>query len=167
MIVCKENCQWKKFKTFFSEGIICWLHLLSSFLRNAIWIAQSVYRFATGWTRRGSNPSGEESFRTRPGWPPSHFSLLYDRANAALPRVKQRRRVVHDLNFLHFCVWRPENSAIYLADVSDMTFLQKRTQNGFETIRMTPGIFQGVRQSLFTRATSCVKARGGYFEHFV
>jgi len=29
-------------------------------------IAQSVYRLATGWTVRGSNPDGGECFRTRP-----------------------------------------------------------------------------------------------------
>ena len=40
--------------------------------------SQSVYRLATGWTVRGSNPGGGEIFRTcsdRPWGPPS---LLYD-----------------------------------------------------------------------------------------
>ena len=42
-------------------------------------LAQSVYRLATGWTVRGSNPCGGEIFRTRPDrrWIPS--SLLYNR----------------------------------------------------------------------------------------
>ena len=36
-------------------------------------IAQSVWRHATGWTVRGSNPGGGEIFRTRPWGPPSHL----------------------------------------------------------------------------------------------
>jgi hypothetical protein len=41
-------------------------------------IAQSVKRLATGWTVRGSNPDGDEIFRTRPDrtWVPP--SLLYN-----------------------------------------------------------------------------------------
>ena len=41
-------------------------------------VAQSVWRLATGWTIRGSNPGGGEIFRTcqdRPWGPPS---LLYN-----------------------------------------------------------------------------------------
>ena len=36
-------------------------------------VAQSVYRLATGWTVRGSNPDGDEIFRTCPDrpWGPS------------------------------------------------------------------------------------------------
>jgi hypothetical protein len=41
-------------------------------------IAQSVYRLATGWTVRGSNPSGDEIFRTRPDRPWAPPSLLYN-----------------------------------------------------------------------------------------
>jgi len=40
-------------------------------------ISQSVHRFATGWTVRGSNPIGGEFFRTRPDRPWGPLSLLY------------------------------------------------------------------------------------------
>jgi hypothetical protein len=41
-------------------------------------IAQSVYRLATSWTVRGSNPSAGKIFRTRPEWPWGPPSLLYN-----------------------------------------------------------------------------------------
>ena len=41
-------------------------------------IAQSVWRLATGWTVWGSNPDGEEIFRTRPDRPWGPPSLLYN-----------------------------------------------------------------------------------------
>ena len=58
-------------------------------------IAQSVQRLATGWTVRGSNPSGDEIFRTRPNgsWGPS--SLLYNGHRVLLPGVKRPGRGVN------------------------------------------------------------------------
>jgi hypothetical protein len=41
-------------------------------------IAQSVWRLATGWTVRGSNPGGGEIFRTCPDHPWGPPSLLYN-----------------------------------------------------------------------------------------
>ena len=41
-------------------------------------ISQSVYRFATGWTVRGSNPAGGEIFCTRPDLPWGPPSFLYN-----------------------------------------------------------------------------------------
>jgi hypothetical protein len=41
-------------------------------------IAQSVWRLATDWTARGSNPDGGEIFRTRPDRPWGPPSLLYN-----------------------------------------------------------------------------------------
>jgi hypothetical protein len=41
-------------------------------------IAQSVYRFATGWKVRGSNPVGTRIFRTRPDRLCGPRSLLYN-----------------------------------------------------------------------------------------
>jgi hypothetical protein len=41
-------------------------------------VAQSVYRLATGWTVRGSNPGGGEIFRTCPDRPWGPPSLLYN-----------------------------------------------------------------------------------------
>jgi hypothetical protein len=41
-------------------------------------VAQSVYRMATGWTVRGSNPGGGEIFRTCPDRPWGPLSLLYN-----------------------------------------------------------------------------------------
>ena len=48
------------------------------FETEAAGIVQSVQRFATGWTVRGSNPGGGEIFHTRPGWPWGPPSLLYN-----------------------------------------------------------------------------------------
>ena len=42
------------------------------------WIVQSVQRLATGWTFRGSNPGGDEIFRTCPGRPWEPPGLLYN-----------------------------------------------------------------------------------------
>jgi hypothetical protein len=41
-------------------------------------VAQSVYRVATGWTVRGTNPDGGENFRSRPDQPWGPPSLLYN-----------------------------------------------------------------------------------------
>ena len=41
-------------------------------------VAQSVYRLATGWTVRGSNPGEGEIFRTCPDRPWGPPSLLYN-----------------------------------------------------------------------------------------
>jgi hypothetical protein len=41
-------------------------------------VAQSVWRLGTGWTIRGSNPGGDEIFRTCPDRPWGPPSLLYN-----------------------------------------------------------------------------------------
>jgi len=55
---------------------------LSSSLQSKIWhmgrVGQSVQRLATGWTARGSNPSGGEIFCTCPDQPWGPPSLLYN-----------------------------------------------------------------------------------------
>jgi hypothetical protein len=50
-------------------------------------VAQSVYRLATGWTVKESNPGRGEIFRTRPDrlWCP--LSLLYNGYRVS-PRVR-------------------------------------------------------------------------------
>jgi hypothetical protein len=50
-------------------------HLLLVFVGR---VAQSVYRLATGWTFRESNPGGGYIFRTRPDRPWGQPSLLYN-----------------------------------------------------------------------------------------
>ena len=50
--------------------------VLSTYYRGPIGIAQSVLRLTTGWTVRGSNPGGDEIFRTRPYRPWGPSSLL-------------------------------------------------------------------------------------------
>jgi hypothetical protein len=56
-------------------------------------IAQSVYRLATGWTVRGSNPGGGEIFRTRQDRPCDPPSLLYS-GYRVFPGVKRPGRGV-------------------------------------------------------------------------
>jgi hypothetical protein len=58
-------------------------------------IAQSVYRLATSWTVRGSNPGGGEIFRTRPDRPWGPPSLLYNGYRVSFPGVKRSRRGVN------------------------------------------------------------------------
>ena len=55
-------------------------------------IAQSVYRLATGWTVRGSNPGGGEIFRNCPDRPRGPPSLLY-KGYLSFPGVKSGRGV--------------------------------------------------------------------------
>ena len=57
-------------------------------------IAQSVYRLATGWKVRGSNPGGGEIFRAGPdrSWGPP--SLLYNGYRVSFPGVKRPGRGV-------------------------------------------------------------------------
>ena len=55
-------------------------------------MAQPVYRLATGWTVRGSNPGEGEIFRTRPDRPWCPPSLLYNGCTGSFPRVKRPER---------------------------------------------------------------------------
>ena len=69
-----------------------WVIYKNKLLNPDIWtgIAQSVKRSATGWTVRGSNPGGDEVFRTppdRPWGPPS--LLLYNGYQVSFPGVKR------------------------------------------------------------------------------
>jgi hypothetical protein len=61
---------------------VCYLLYLSIYfcLTCCGWagIAQSVWRLATGWRIRGSNPGGDEIFRTRPDRPWGPHNLLYN-----------------------------------------------------------------------------------------
>jgi len=52
-------------------------------------VAQSVQRLATGWTVRGSNPGGDEVFRTCPDQPGGLPSLLYNKYRV-FPGGKER-----------------------------------------------------------------------------
>jgi hypothetical protein len=52
-------------------------------------VAQSVERLATGWTVRGSNPSGGEIFRTGPGAHPASCTM----GTGSYPRVESGRGV--------------------------------------------------------------------------
>ena len=52
-------------------------------------IAQTVWRLATGWTVRGSNPGGGEIFRTRPNQAWSPPSLLYGGYRVSYLRVQR------------------------------------------------------------------------------
>jgi hypothetical protein len=54
------------------------LSFLSIYYQNVGRVAQSVQQLATGWTVRGSNPSGGKIFHTRPDRPWGPPSLLYD-----------------------------------------------------------------------------------------
>jgi hypothetical protein len=49
---------------------------------------------ATGWTVRGSNPSGGEILRSRPGWLWGPPSLLYNGYRVSFPGVKRPGRGV-------------------------------------------------------------------------
>ena len=55
-------------------------------------IAPSVQRLATGWKVRGSNPGGNEIFRTHPDRPRGPPNFLYNRYRVCFPGVKRRAR---------------------------------------------------------------------------
>lgn len=57
-------------------------------------------------------------------------------------------------------------SSVYATVINNIQDLQQRIQDGFQIIPMTPRIFQRVRQSLFTCATSNIVAQDGNFQHF-
>jgi hypothetical protein len=56
---------------------------------------RSRYRLVTGWTVRGSNPGGYESFRTRQHQPWSPSSLLYNWYRVSFPGLKRPGRGVN------------------------------------------------------------------------
>ena len=62
--------------TMHTERIVAFL--LQQWFRDLAGIAQSVYRFTTGWTVRESNSGRSEIFRTRPDRPCGPPSLLYN-----------------------------------------------------------------------------------------
>jgi len=72
-------------------------------------VAQSVWRLATGWTVRGSNPCGGEIFRTCPDRPWGSPSLLYNRYRV-FPRSKERPGHDADLS--------PSSSAVVMKQKS-------------------------------------------------
>jgi hypothetical protein len=55
-------------------------------------ITQSVQRLATGWAFRGSNPGGDEIFRTRPDRPWGTPSLVYNGNRVSFPGLKRPGR---------------------------------------------------------------------------
>jgi hypothetical protein len=60
------------------SGLFCSLFVLMYFLGLVGRAAQSVWRLATGWKVRGSNPGAGAIFRTPPDWPCGPPSLLYN-----------------------------------------------------------------------------------------
>ena len=51
-----------------------------------------IYKMATGWTVRGSIPSRDENFRTRPDWTCGPPSLLYNGYRVSFPGVERQGR---------------------------------------------------------------------------
>ena len=64
------------------------------------WIAQSVWRLATGWRVRGSNPGEGEIFRTRPDQPLGSTSFIYD-GYQIFPRGKLAGRLTTHRHLLY------------------------------------------------------------------
>jgi hypothetical protein len=69
-------------------GRVYELKLMRFWLSRLLWagIAQSVWRLATGWTVRGSNPGGHEIFQTGPGAHPAPCTM----GTGSFPGVKWR-----------------------------------------------------------------------------
>jgi len=51
-----------------------------------------------------------------------------------------------------------QKPALYATEVSAIHHLQRWIQNSLEMIRVSPGIFQQVRWSLFRHVPSCIQA---------
>ena len=75
-------------------------------------IAQSVYRFATGWTVRGLNPDEGDIFHTHPGRPWGPNSFLYKGSGVSFPGEKGSARSVE--NPPAYTVEVKEREALYL-----------------------------------------------------
>jgi hypothetical protein len=71
------------------------------------------------------------------------------------------------LNPLDFHLGGHLNSILHGTEVSNNQYLQQQIQNGLQVIGMRLGIFQGVRQSLFRPAMSCLEDPCGHLQHFV
>ena len=65
-------------------------------------VAQSVLRLPTGWTVRGSNPGGDETFRNCPDRPWGPPSLLYD-GYRIFPGGKERPGLDADPSTPFYC----------------------------------------------------------------
>ena len=72
-------------------------------------IAQSVWRLATGWTVRGSNPGGGEIFRTCPDRPWGPPTLLHN-GYRVFPGGKERPGRDADPSFPSSAVGKKEYS---------------------------------------------------------
>jgi hypothetical protein len=55
---------------------------------------------------------------------------------------------------------------LHATEVSNIQDLQQQIQNRFQVIHIRLGIFQGVRQSLFRPAMSCLEDPSGHLQHF-
>jgi hypothetical protein len=106
---------------------------------------------------------------------PAHFSLVArEHLNNIFPnRWIGRSGPVRwparspDLNPLDFFLWGHLKSIVYSTPVQDVQDLKQRIINGFEKIRLSPGIFERVRNSIKRRYDVCVQAEGGHFEQLL
>jgi hypothetical protein len=62
-----------------------------------------------------------------------------------------------DLNLFDSNLWGHLKTSVYATEVGDLQDLQQHTNNGFNLIQMTPGIFQRRMPLLSRRAKSCLK----------
>ena len=84
MISMGQRRNWPVLGRFISSGMLCsvnWLIATDNAEEHEAFVgrvAQLIQQLATSWTVQGSNPGGDEIFRTCPDWPWGPLSLLYN-----------------------------------------------------------------------------------------
>ena len=72
-----------------------------------------------------------------------------------------------DLTPLDYFLWGYLKQLVYAVTVNNVEELRQRIEEGCQTIRNQPGIFERVRSSFWRRCTTCIEMEGGHIEHLL
>ena len=72
-----------------------------------------------------------------------------------------------DLNPIDFYLWGHLKGIVYSEPIPDVQTLEQHIRAACDAIRIEPGIFERVRQSLLRRVQGCLEARGSHFQHLL
>lgn len=72
-----------------------------------------------------------------------------------------------DLNPLDFYLWGALKASVYATQITSAVQLRQRVQAACEEIKISPGLFERVRQSSYRRTQACVMAEGSHFEQYL
>ncbi|KOC63749.1 hypothetical protein WH47_02288, partial [Habropoda laboriosa] len=72
-----------------------------------------------------------------------------------------------NLNSLEYYLRVHLKSVVYKMSVDNVEALRQRVDQSCRQIRVTPGLFERVRQSMMRRIHVCIEAGGGHSEQFL